>query len=649
MPRPESLSQTAIRYLFWNQILNLKMMQDNKLETRQDVQESGQTVHHHQQQPSLKDTGFDDYTTSTKPTRTQVARETIETYSNYRNKRKTKDLNWWGSKHHEAERGDPDREFEFARNMPVSNHDIKSAQQAYNARVMDPLTGKPNPLGPHLRPTTPPMEKAEKQIKGLEDQGINVTPGLREEVTHHFISNSGLHAALLVWCRNKKDVPVQYVNEYIKSMSRLKLEMATQQRDVTEKLGQAIKDCEEREFRCQQLQAENGRLNMELERLKEEKEKTDIQSNPLVTTQDARQLALCPDMTAVGKAEEKKAHLEDSSMQYNKNYIPPPATVQLPGNPLTSVREASESSQSSQLTPITTESLEKKVSEAKSERDTFLDQLHSEQDTTGKLSSKMKELDEKPWSMKDAKSNATQDDAYRNRVKELEFQLQNLREELRASNDDGIRVQGKPNYTTVDSLINAIRKQNQGIHDEEEAPNLVDRINYLNLVCFFRTRNYLQLALREGDHTLAKILLNDADKWVKSCKEYLETMEPEVNLQVEGSMLILHGMRQVLTTKDESVLIEGVKYVKHGRNELSRLPKSDSFSQLVQLADSILQATKYDEEQNSLGIKGLPFNPFRRKNKRQYTKIRGTIKDDPAMKAEALRLTGVHSPLSPHR
>ena len=105
----------------------------------------------------------------------------------------------------------------------------------------------------------------------------------------------------------------------------------------------------------------------------------------------------------------------------------------------------------------------------------------------------------------------------------------------------------------------------------------------------------------------------------------------------------------VLTTKDESILIEGVKYVKHGRGELNKLPKSDSFAQLVQIADSILQATKYDEEQNSLGIKRLPFDPFGWKNKRQYAKIQGTIKDDPAMKAEALRLTGVHSPLSPHK
>ncbi|KAF5575025.1 hypothetical protein FPANT_11505 [Fusarium pseudoanthophilum] len=600
------------------------MMQDNKSETGQEVQETRQTVHHHQQ-PSLKDTGsesphsqnepfFDDSPTSTKPTRTQVARETVETYNNYRDKRKTKDLSWWGSKQHEAERGNPDREFQFARNMPVSNDDIKSAQKAYNARITDPATGIPNPLGPHLRPTTPPMEKAEKQIKDLEEQGVNVTPGLREEVAHHYISNNGLHAALLIWCRNKEDVPVQYVNEYIKSMSRLKLEMATQQRDVTEKLGQALKECEARESRCQKLQAENSKLNMEIQRLKQEKEKTDIQASPLVTTQDIRQPALYPGMTAVGQAEEKKAHLEDSSMQYDKHSIPPTSTVHLPGTPLTSARDASESDQSPPVTSVTRESLEKK-----------------------------------PWSAESAKSNVTQDDACRNRVKELELKLQNLKEELRVSNG-GTTVQGKPNYTTVDSLVNAVRNQNQGIDDQEEAPNLVDRINYLNLVCFFRTRNYLQLALREGDHTLAKILLNDADKWVKSCKEFLQTMDPEVNLQVEGSMLILHGMRQVLTTKDENVLIEGVKYVKHGRNELTKLPKSDSFAQLVQLADSILHATKYDEKENCLGIKGgLPFNPFRRKKKSQYTKIQGTIKDGPAMKAESLRLTGIHSPLSPQK
>ncbi|EWY90846.1 hypothetical protein FOYG_08208 [Fusarium oxysporum NRRL 32931] len=476
--------------------------------------------------------------------------------------------------------------------MSVSNQEIKDAQQAYDARIIDPFAGKPDPLGPHLRPTTPPMEKAEKQNKGLEDQGVNVTPELREE----------------------KDVPVQYVNEFIKSMDRLQLEMATQQHDVTEKLGQTIKDCEEKESRRQQLETGNSKLEMEVHRLKEEterlqqeeKEKTDIQNEPCGS-----------------KAEEEKADIEHSSMQYNKHSIPPPPTVKLPRTPLTFVREASESSQSSPLSPVTKESLEKKVSEAESERDTFLDQLCSEQDTTRKLSSKIKELEKKPWSVKAALSHATQDDACRNRVKELELQVQNLKEELRASNDS-IRVQGKASYITADSLINAVRKENKGT-DEEEAPNLVDRINYLNLVCFFRTRNYLQLALRKGDHTLARILLNDADKWVKSCKEYFETMDPE------------------------SILIEGVKYVKHGRGELNKLPKSDSFAQLVQIADSILQATKYDEEQNSLGIKRLPFDPFGWKNKRQYAKIQGTIKDDPAMKAEALRLTGVHSPLSPHK
>ncbi|KAF4949752.1 hypothetical protein FGADI_8690 [Fusarium gaditjirri] len=642
------------------------MAEDDKSETGQEVQETGQTVHHDQQQPSLKDTSsgsprsqnepyLDDSPTSTEPNRTQVARETTETYTNYRNKRRTKDHTWWGSKHHEPERGDPDREFQFTRNMPASNQEIKDAQQAYYAKTIDPFTTKSDPLGPHLRPTTPPMEKAEKQIKGLEDQGVNVTPELREEVIHQFISNNGIHAALLIWCRNKKDVPVQHVNAFIKSMDRLKLEMATQQRDVTEKLGQAIKDCEVKESRCQQLQTENSKLKIEAQRLREEteklqqekKERAVIQNDHSGTKQDVRRLSLYTIMTAGSEAEEKNSYLEDSSIQYNEHSIPPPATVQLPRTPLTPVREDSKSSQSSPLSPVTKEILDRKVPEAESERDTFLDQLRSEQQTTRKLSSKIKELEKKLWPVKDARSHTTQDDACRNRVNELELQVRNLKEELRASND-GIRVQRQANYTTADSLINAIRKENKGTN-EEEAPNLVDRINYLNLVCFFRTRNYLQLALREGDHTLARILLNDADKWAKSCKEYFETMDPDVNRQIEGSMVILHGMRKVLTTEDEDVLIEGIKYVKHGHGELNKLPKSDSFAQLVQLADSILQATKYDEEKNSLGIKRLPFNPFGRKNKRQYAKIQGTIKDDPAMKAEALRVMGIHSPLSPRK
>lgn len=71
-------------------------------------------------------------------------------------------------------------------------------------------------------------------------------------------------------------------------MGRLQLEMATQQHDVTEKLGQTIKDCEEKESRRQQLETGNSKLEMEVHRLKEEterlqqeeKEKTDIQNEP---------------------------------------------------------------------------------------------------------------------------------------------------------------------------------------------------------------------------------------------------------------------------------------------------------------------------------------------------------------------------------
>jgi hypothetical protein len=274
------------------------MTEDNKSETGHEAQETGQTVPY--QQPSPKDTDSGsphsqnepffhvDSPVSNEPTRTQVAREAKETYNNYRKNRKTKDHTWWGSKHYEPERGDPDREFMFARNMPVSNQEIEDAQQAYDSIIIDPDTGKPNPLGPHLRPTTPPMERVEKQVKGLMDQGVDVPSELVKEMIHHFTSNNGMHSALLIWCSGQKDAPVEYVNELIRSIDRLKLEMATQQCDVTEELEQAIRDCEEKEVRCQQLQSENAKLEMEVQRLKgeteklqqEKREKGDIQNEP---------------------------------------------------------------------------------------------------------------------------------------------------------------------------------------------------------------------------------------------------------------------------------------------------------------------------------------------------------------------------------
>jgi hypothetical protein len=119
--------------------------------------------------------------------------------------------------------------------------------------------------------------------------------------------------------------------------------------------------------------------------------------NPLVTKQDVGQLALHTDMTTESKTEEEKTDLEssaqengdqqakDPSKQYNEHSIPPPATMQLPRTPLTSTREAPESSQASPLSPVTKERLEKKVSEAESERDMFLDQLDHEQRKTTKL------------------------------------------------------------------------------------------------------------------------------------------------------------------------------------------------------------------------------------------------------------------------
>ncbi|KAF9765138.1 hypothetical protein IL306_002614 [Fusarium sp. DS 682] len=278
------------------------MAKDDKSEMEIDAQQTGKAAP--DQQPSKKDTDSKsthnqtdfvihvDSPVETEPTRVQTARETEETYKDYRQARKEYDHTWWGNTHGEPARGNPDRRFMFARNPPVSDQKIQDALQAYNVSIMDPATGELNPLGPHLRPTTPPMERAEKQIKGLQDQCVEVPPELVKEMIHHFTSNNGLHQALLEWCQGKKDVPVEYFNELIKRIDRLKLEASAQLRDVTEKLDRAIQERDARlvfqdshgnkslhsqkndllRQQNQKLIEENAALKKEVERLREEKE-----------------------------------------------------------------------------------------------------------------------------------------------------------------------------------------------------------------------------------------------------------------------------------------------------------------------------------------------------------------------------------------
>ncbi|KAJ3519915.1 hypothetical protein NM208_g13935 [Fusarium decemcellulare] len=154
-------------------------------------------------------------------------------YRLWKEARQEHDKDWWGSKHSLPATGESDRQFLFARNPLITEEEAKAAVNTFNNAIRDEETGELNPLGLHLRPSTPPMERAMKQIDGLKKQGYEVTPELKREIIENYARNSGLIPALHEWCKGKKDVPVAHVRELLAMIDRLKLEMASQLSDAS--------------------------------------------------------------------------------------------------------------------------------------------------------------------------------------------------------------------------------------------------------------------------------------------------------------------------------------------------------------------------------------------------------------------------------
>ncbi|KAM0424627.1 hypothetical protein ACHAPT_010153 [Fusarium lateritium] len=228
------------------------------------------------------------------------------------------------------------------------------------------------------------------------------------------------------------------------------------------------------------------------------------------------------------------------------------------------------------------------------------------------------------------------------------------------------RMEFHSNYRLADELISAagiIRKDGKPAENVSstmagEFPNmtLMDRINYLNLSIFLRTRNYIELALREGSNRLANMLIHDAKNWTEQCADDLGMMDPSVNLQVRASMYVLNGLKRIMSAEDIGEVQKGAKELKYGRTRLAGFERDAvTFGQLVVLADSLVSwmdkfNIQHERPENRRGLqcdkwswmKNMDFVAMKRKKDLQRK-----VKGDPNMKAEVLRRTGLHSPLSP--
>ncbi|WZH43608.1 hypothetical protein QYS62_004615 [Fusarium acuminatum] len=884
---------------------------------------------------------------------------THEMYLGYRKARLEHDQQWWGEHHLEPPLNHPDRQLMWSRNDPISDEEFKDAVKGYNEHIINPETGEADPFGVHLRSSTPPMERARKQIQRLKDDGQDVPTALVKEIFHHYTLNSGTFPALMEWSRDEKTIPVELANEFVKMIDRLKLEMASQLRDVNKKLGdsnkekdeaktlndkqnkfletrdlevarlekelrggekishtrrksdvenqsissqapllleirqlrnensQAKKESSEKELDYKkdiavlkeqlhmaevetgilkarldsgkyasptvfdngidakaESQAANNELSEQVEFLKSqvevgqrcleaaEKECEILQEECKIERQGreelkqevekykyfhqeiykqldkhartwARTWALTNKETADSVPKEDEEALEPALLmireaskhwdQLKRNYetdwppnkesmdrgklgrdwivlmalkisadeleaniernfrlrdrlnqqlkenenekvelekahkalvqvssphkefseyyaVPPVTSFQLPRTP---VAVGGNSLEQGILSPASTkgwldgeikrlEQIKFNLDKAIAEKDEKMKQLERDIDDNGgpqaevmtlqdqnstlvkdilDKDNEIKSLKRELQACKDveeannkpegsAKKEEKSPKSDKDRTEELEARLKTQQEEVETSNNlkkqlqelreristleseviinqDAVTAMERVNYTTADSLVHAVAIRPDGSNSVDRL-SLMDRINYLNLLCFFRTRNYIQLALRQGANTLADIMLIDAMNWVEFCNEDFKRMDPSVSGQIIASMRILHGVRRIFTAKDQENLDKGRRHVRAGHIKLEKFEHSAAFEQFMKLAEAIIRTTQ-DTDGNPLYGRTLRFRAhtgLRLERRMNIEKARKVLKRDGVMKAGALR-TGFHSPLSP--
>ncbi|KAM0295461.1 hypothetical protein ACHAO9_000542 [Fusarium lateritium] len=864
-----------------------------------------------------------------------------EKYLDYQEARLGHDKQWWGEQHPEPPINHPDRQFMWAWNNPISNEEFKDAVKGYNNHVTNPETGEAHPFGVHIRSSTPPLERARKQIQGLKDAGQEVPTELAKEIIHHYTLNSGTFAALMEWSKDEKTIPIEVANEFVKMIDRLKLEMAKQLRDVHKTLNEANEDKDElnkskdtlkkfletRDLEVARLEnelrgegeiahrrrksdAEDQSISLKapllreirdlrhkndeaikassdrdleskiaIEILEEKLEMAEVEASTLKTRLDlenqaaesalsermqflesqvevnrrcledaekecnalrggcelerkgreeaereiekykyfhqeiykqldmhARTWALTEEAVDSLPSEDEKATEEARQMireaskhwgQLKKNYetdwppnkksmeggklgrdwivlkslkmsedaleaslernfrnrdrynqklreiedekvkleeaqkVPlpdssseeeeeeeeefdeyhavPPTGIQIPRTPITAwvnslgqdslsptaakgwldleiqrleqikidldkdIAEKNEKVKQLERDIDSEGSSEAEIMKLKDQNSTFIADILEKDEEIEALEKALQACkDAEEANKKPEKSPADErgPKSDNERTAELEVQLKRSEEEAETSNNlkkqlnelrahvkdlesevvnnrDAITAMERVNYTTADSLVNAVRARPDGV-DSVDRLSLMDRINYLNLLCFFRTRNYIQLALRQGANTLANIMLTDTMKWVGFCSEDFKRMDPSVSGQIDASMRILHGVRRVFTAKGQESMNEARRHVRAGRRRLTKLEHSAAFEQLVKLADNIIRTTQ-DTEGNALYGRTLRFKAhtgFRLERQLNAEKVQKMLKGDAAMKAGALR-TGFHSPFSP--
>lgn len=234
----------------------------------------------------------------------------IADYHENQDNRQRHDSEWWGTRHPYPENGDPDREFIHARNPPISGEEVDDAVAAFNRVATNRGTEEFNTLNVSMRPTTPPMERARKQVESLVEQGFEVTTELRDEIYEKLTRDSGLVAALQEYCRNGDDVPNAHANELLKMVDRLKAFIAEEMAKSSKQLQELSDNFDDyKKSKEERVEMLEEKLSESETKLAEAKDKLESKQSELDKTQQQGGPDSTKQANGISESEEKVARL----------------------------------------------------------------------------------------------------------------------------------------------------------------------------------------------------------------------------------------------------------------------------------------------------------------------------------------------------
>ncbi|CEI66924.1 hypothetical protein FVEN_g8572 [Fusarium venenatum] len=574
----------------------------------------------------------------------------MEEYEANRQARLEHDKEWWGDRHAEPEKGDPDRQHIYAHNPPISNQEVQEALKAYRESIKNPETGVHDTQSVHLRPSTPPIEKAKRQLRVLKEQGVNVTLDLAKEVISHYTTNNGMVAALTEWCQNELHVPVEYANELLKGSDRLKLEMATQQRDLQYELDQTKEYLKDAREDAQKMTVFHDTAFGKVKKHKvawfrnkgiydglsgdDERASAQLQTLLNETTEYWRELDRMydtdwpPTMEALeqggntgdmgllsaleqrgrelkdkgNEIEELKRKLEEKEQVVEKLKLKLHETSSLSSSEV-SGEDTSEHRRVSSVTSMAPSfnsiQMEEEMKRLKQENSDLQQKLA---DTSKQNESKLQEASEETRNLR-ARVQTQKEDIKQlnNRIREKDREFTKNSNNIRQEGNlyrNRLKVFEVVQFRTADSLIAAIGKNDTPSYIQQKI-SLKDRINYLHLLFFIRIQNSIKLALLLNEKRMFESLLKDMKDWAEFCHKDFETMDPSVNIQIGTSIRVVDAITIVLTKKTEEEVKEALEIIRDGLDVFEQYNIELAFSQLYLHAQEIWERSEGGEGINS--------------------------------------------------